>query len=105
MKLNIYKNQTTVEKTYEVPTYDIMWGTVEDLLNVIAEADLQDMTALGKTILENRGMINELLLDIFGGEGLTESELRRTKVTELVGIFIELFAMVKTYTSRVGSKN
>ena len=28
MKINIYKNQREVEKTYEVDNYDLMYGTV-----------------------------------------------------------------------------
>ena len=34
MKLNIYKNQKEIEKTYTIDDYDIMYGTVEDILSV-----------------------------------------------------------------------
>ena len=103
MKLNIYKDQTTVEKTYEAAAYDLMWGTVDDLLGIIEKAqDIKDMTALGQIILENKPRIDELLLDIFSSNGLTAEELRRTKVKELVPLFGELFQMV---TASVGTKN
>ena len=42
MKLNIYKDQTTIEKTYEAETYDIMFGTVEDLFRVLE--DVKDIS-------------------------------------------------------------
>jgi hypothetical protein len=103
MKLNICSDQTTIEKTYEVATYDLMYGTVEDLLGIIEQAQsIDDMQALGKIILENKPRINELLLDIFSSEGLTEQELRRTKVRELIPLFTEIFRMV---TATVGIKN
>lgn len=35
MKLNTYKNQNEVEKTFEIEAYDLMYGTVEDLLNIL----------------------------------------------------------------------
>ena len=34
MRLNIWKNQTEIEKTYEVDTYDIFLGNVEDLFSI-----------------------------------------------------------------------
>jgi hypothetical protein len=48
-----------------------------------------------KLITANRKKLEDLLLDIFSAEGLTEEELRRTKLKELVPLFIDLFAYVQ----------
>lgn len=95
MKLNIYKNQTEVEKVYEVEAYDLMYGTVEDIFEVLdgVEDSADDMQML-KVIQKNRDKITGLLLDVFGEEGLTEEEMRRIKLKELVPFFVDLFAYV-----------
>lgn len=103
MKLNIYKNQREVEKTYEVDAYDIMYGTVQDVLEVLDSGmnDLNDNTQVLKVIADNRGKLEDLLLDIFGGEGLTKDELRRIKLKELVPLFLDLFKYVqKSFKSK-----
>ena len=33
LELNIYKNQKEVEKTYRTEAYDLMYGTVEDVVD------------------------------------------------------------------------
>lgn len=97
MKLNIYKNQREVEKTYEVDAYDIMYGTVQDVLEVLDSGmdNLNDNAQVLKVIADNRGKLEDLLLDIFGGEGLTKDELRRIKLKELVPLFLDLFKYVQ----------
>ena len=94
MKLNIYKDQKTIEKTYQVDEYDIMYGTVQDILEVLD--GIEDMTTnseILKLIQKNRKKLNGLLLDIF--DGLTEEELRRIKIKELVSLFMDLFKYVQ----------
>ena len=96
MKLNIYKNQKEIEKTYSVNEYDIMYGTVQDILAVLDEVeDLNDSKKLMDVINANKTKIDDLLLDIFGGEGMTAEELRRIKLKELIPVFMDLFAYVK----------
>lgn len=98
MKLNIYKNQKEIEKTYEVDAYDIMYGTIQDVFAVLDDFDLEDLKnedQLLKLVTENRTKLEDLLLDIFSSEGLTAEEMRRVKLKELVPLFIELFAYVK----------
>lgn len=94
MKLNIYKNQKEIEKTYEVEAYDIMYGTVEDVFDVLD--GMEDMKTDGeilKLIQTNRKKLNGLLMDIF--DGLTKEELRRIKIKELVPLFLDLFKYVR----------
>lgn len=94
MKLNIYKNQKEIEKTYEVDAYDIMYGTVEDVFDVLdGIEDMKTDSEILKLIQSNRKKLNGLLLDIF--DGLTEEELRRIKIKELVPLFLDLFKYVR----------
>ena len=97
MKINIYKTQKTIEKTYEVENYDLMYGTIQDILAVMDEGlpDLKDEEGLFKLLTANRKKIDALLLDIFADAGMTEEELRRTKIKELVPLFIDLFSYVE----------
>lgn len=96
MKLNIYKNQKEIEKTYEIDAYDIMYGTVEDVFDILEGVEnTNDTREILTVINKNRDKLNDLLIDIFGGEGLTKEELRNVKVKEIVPVFIDLFRYVK----------
>lgn len=105
MKLNIYKNQNEIEKTYETDAYDLMYGTVEDVLDVLDGLTGKDVTNddFIRVINENREKLNELLLDVF--PGLDEAELRRIKIKELIPLFMELFGFVKNSLSSSKAKN
>ena len=99
MKLNIYKNQREVEKVYEIDNYDLMYGTVEDILAIFDEIeDLRDNMQIFKVIQKNRQKLNDLLQDIF--PELTDEELRRIKLKELVPVFMELFTYVQASFSQ-----
>lgn len=94
MTLNIYKNQTEIEKTYEVEGYDIMLGTVEDCLGIMDDlGEDPSKDEIFKVITKNRVMLFSLLKDIF--PGLTDEELRHIKLKELVPFFLSLFAYVQ----------
>lgn len=95
MKLNVYKNQTDVEKTFEANEYDLMYGTVEDILSVFDELeDYNDNMEIFKVVNKNRSKINDLILDVF--PDMTTDDLRKIKLKELVPFFMDLFAYVKT---------
>lgn len=94
MKLNIYLNQKEIEKTYEIDHYDIMYGTIEDALAIFDDIDdLSDNMQIFKVIQKNRAKLNDLLKDIF--PDLTDNELRRIKVKELVPVFMGLFTYIQ----------
>ena len=94
MKLNIYKNQKEIEKTYEIDHYDLMYGTVEDILSIFDEiSDLHDNMQIFDTIKKNRTKLNDLMKDIF--PDLTDEELRKVKLKELVPLFVDLFSYIK----------
>ena len=94
MKLNVYKNQKEIEKTFEVNSYDLMYGTVEDVLAIFDEIDdLTDNMKIFGVIQKNRTKLNELVLDIF--PDMTEEDLRKVKLKEFVPMFMELFYYVR----------
>jgi hypothetical protein len=94
MKLNIYKNQREIEKTYEIDNYDLMYGTVEDILSLFDDIDdYGDNNQIFKVIQKNRNKLNDLMKDIF--PDLTDEELRRTKLKELIPVFMELFTYIQ----------
>lgn len=92
--LNIYKNKNEIEKTYTAETYDLMFGTMEDILNIIDiekfdSGDKEDfVAAASKLIAGGLNQLKPLLLDVF--DGLTEEELRKTRVADLTKIVIEI---------------
>jgi hypothetical protein len=97
LKLNIYgRNEAGkkgVVKTYTAETYDIMFGTVEDLIDTLNLDGLntQDNVELVKVatniVINGMDVLKPLLKDIF--EGLTDDELRNTKVTDIVAVLME----------------
>lgn len=101
LKLNIY-NKKEIVKTYTAETYDLMFGTVEDLLQLVDLDKLQtgSDTELFKLILDviTHGLdtIKVLLKDIF--DGLTEDELKNTKTKDIASVLVEVvkYAIVET---------
>ena len=91
LKLNVYKNQQEVEKTYTVDTYDLLFGTIDDFAHVL---DLHALTgnkgsiaaaqAVYNLVTDGLDMLKPLLKDIF--PGLTDEELRRVKAKDLVPV-------------------
>ncbi|MFQ9923789.1 MAG: hypothetical protein ACLRVU_09755 [Beduini sp.] len=104
MKLNIYKNQKEIERTIEVDQYDIMFGTIEDILSIMDQIDLlEDDDGIYALIKDNLPKIKGLLKDIF--IGVTDDELKRIKIKELVPLFQELMTTVNTSIGGDTEKN
>ena len=89
LKLNIY-NGKVIEKTYITDTYDLMYGTIEDVLNIIDLDKIDKSVELGKMIIRLLPLIKPFLKDVF--DGLTDEGLRRTKVKEVKQIFEKIFS-------------
>ena len=96
LELNIYKTENgvkTIEKTYRASTYDLMFGTVEDFLNLINVGEATADADLNKILIKNVGkcfdQIKPLLKEVF--PGLTDDELSRTKVKEIVTVLMIIF--------------
>lgn len=87
IKLNIYQ-KGQVEKTLVTDSADIMYGTVEDMLNVVQLDKLDDEMEIAKMVVGALPLVKPLLLDAF--PECTEDDLRRTKVKELVPVVVDI---------------
>ena len=93
MKLNIYEKKKII-KTYEVDAYDLMFGTVEDVANAIdldklkTGSDVEIIKMVGKLVMTSMDTVRNLLKDIF--DGLTDEELKNTKVSEIATVLVDV---------------
>lgn len=93
MKLNIYENKKVV-KTYEAESYDLMFGTVEDVMTMFdvdglsTGADVEIIKMVGTALPKCINTVKPLLKDIF--EGLTDAELKNVKMREIVIVLVEV---------------
>lgn len=109
MKLNIYKKKTIV-KTYEADSYDLTFGTVEDVADAIkldklkTGSDKDVLEAIAAFVLTSKDTVKDLMKDIF--EDITDEELRHTKVSEQIAVIYEvLMFTVKQLSSFGRGKN
>lgn len=98
MLLNIWKDQTTIEKTVQADAYDIMLGTVDDILALLddvlkldEEGDFNGL--LLELIRNNLPRVKHLLKEIF--PSLNDEDLKRIKMKELIPLFVELVMYCK----------
>jgi len=93
MKLNIYEKKKVI-KTYETNTYDLMFGTVEDIANAIdidslkTGSDVEIIKMVGKLVMTSMDTVKNLLKDIF--DGLTDEEIKGTKVSEIATVLVDV---------------
>lgn len=111
LTLNIY-NKREIEKTYTADSYDLMFGTVEDILGVLdtitgEKKDKDDKDdkddEIFAAITGAMGMLKPFLKDIF--DGVTDEELRNVKVKELIPIFVAIVSSTFSEIKGAGSKN
>lgn len=87
MKLNIYKGKEVV-KTYETDDYDLTYGVIEDVIEIIDGKDLENKNDLVNIAIDSFHLLRPLLKEVF--DGLTDDELRTVKVRELIVVIVEL---------------
>ena len=103
MRLNIYEKRNIV-KTYEADAYDLPFGVVEDVADVLNLDQLETgsnaelIKIAGNVVLRCKDTVKNLMKDIF--EGITDEELKHAKVTEMGIVLVE----VVKYTSEQLSK-
>jgi hypothetical protein len=102
LKLNIY-NGKEIEKTYVAEEFDIMFGTIEDLLEVIDFDKLEDEKEVVKVVIATLNQLKPFLKQIF--DGLTDDEIKRTKVKELVPLFVNIVTYTIDELKGLMSKN
>lgn len=88
LKLNIYKNQKEVEKTLTAESYDLMFGTVEEVLQIFDPDKMTSEIEIAVTVFKCFNQLKPILKDIF--PEVTDEELRRVKVKELVPLFVNV---------------
>lgn len=93
MKLNIYEKKKIV-KTYEVDTYDLMFGVLEDVADAIKLDELKTGTdaeiikMAGNLVLNSMETVKDLFKDIF--EGITDEELKKCKISEMAIVLVDV---------------
>ena len=94
LSLNIYKkdDKNAIEKTYTAESYDLMLGTVEDLMQLIDVDKMTDNIAVTQMVVSGFSKLKPFIKDIF--DGVTDDELKRVKVKELIPMFIQVFKSV-----------
>lgn len=106
MKLNIYDAKgKKVVKTYESETYDIMFGTVSAIMDVIKVDQIDDQAELVKVICSAWNEVTDVLGGVF--PGVTKEEWKHVKVKELIPIIIEIvkFAVTDMLSIPTDGKN
>lgn len=108
MTLNIYEKKQVV-KTYEADTYDLMFGTLEDVADAIKLDDMQTgsdaeiMRMAASLVINAKDTVKDLMKDIF--DGITDEELRRTKVSEQAAVLYEVVIYTLAQFNKTGRKN
>ena len=104
--LNIYDPVSKmIAKQYTAETVDIMFGTIEDLIDIIDVEKLNDNMEWAKVIGVGMKKLKPLLKEVF--TGVTDEELKNTKIKELVPLFINIFKYMMSEIGGLGngSKN
>lgn len=91
IKLNVYE-KGQVKKVLETESTDIMYGVVEDVLNVVEpdklDTKLSNDLELAKMVIGVLPLVKPLVLDVF--PDCTEDDLRHTKVRELAVTVVDI---------------
>ena len=105
ISLNIYKadNKKEVEKTYKAESYDLMFGTVEEFMRVIDLDKIGDNGEVAKMVVKGFSQIKPLLHDVF--PELTDEELQRTKVSDIVQTILQIAVAVAENLKELNSGN
>lgn len=103
LKVYAKNDKKVVEKTYETEGYDLMLGTVEEFMRIIDIDKLGDSMEVAKMIVKGYGQLKPLLMDVF--PEITDEELNRTKVNELVQTVIQIGLSIGESLKELGSGN
>lgn len=104
LKLHIYEGRK-ITKTYTAESIDLSLGVIEDVIAAFdfEHIDINDKTAMIKTVLKCKDQIKPFLMDIF--DGLTAEEVRKTRTQNLIDVFRGLYSAAVEELGLIGSKN
>jgi hypothetical protein len=69
-----------------------MLGTVEDLMQLLDVDKMTDNMAITRMVVKGYGKLKPFIKDVF--PGVTDEELQRVKVKELIPTFVQIFASI-----------
>lgn len=103
LKLNIYskENKNEIEKTYITDTVNVMFGTIEDIFEIVDIEKINNNEEIVKMVIKGMKLLKPFLKNVF--DGLTDDELRQTNIKELVVVFVEIFKY--TFNEIMGMPN
>lgn len=105
MKLNIYDHKEVI-KTYEADEYELMFGTVEDMIDaakldkIESGTDAEIVIAATNLVTTSMDTVKDLLKDVF--DGLTDDEIRHTRVSEIVNVIVDVIRYAISQISLFG---
>lgn len=87
--LKIYDDKgQNVVKSYESTTYDLMFGTVKKLMELLKIEDMDNQMEMLKTIYNAWDEITAVLSAVF--PGVTDDDWNNVKVKELLPIILDI---------------
>lgn len=104
--LKIYdESGKTIIKSYESTTYDLMFGTVMNLMELLKVEEIDNQMEMLKTIYKAWDEIKNVLSEVF--PEVTEDDWKHVKVKELLPIIVEIakFSVTQMFTIPTDSKN
>lgn len=106
LKLNIYdKTGKEVIKTVEADTFDLMFGTIVKLMDLLKLEDIDNNLEILKVIYGAWNEITDVLSTVF--PSMTDEDWKTVKVKELIPVIIEIgkFAIADALAIPTDSKN
>lgn len=106
--MTIYENKKLV-KTYTAETYDLMFGTVEDIAeamnldNLKTGSDVEIIGLAVDLIKRNMTAVKDLLKDIF--DGLTDDEIKHARVRDIARVLVDVVKYTISQLKSGDSKN
>ena len=107
MKLNIYEKRRIV-KTYEASEYEIMFGTVEDIIDaakldkIETGTDAEIVIAATNLVTNSMDTVKDLLKDVF--DGLTDDEIRHARVSDIINVIVDIIMYAISQITLFGGK-
>lgn len=103
--LKIYDDNGNVVKSHESTTYDLMFGTVMKLMELLKIEDMDNQMEMLKTIYDAWDELKVVLSGVF--PGVTDEDWTHVKVKELLPIVIDIakFSVTELFDIPTDPKN
>lgn len=100
LELNIYDG-AKIEKTYTADTIDCSFGVIEDILNALNFESIKtgNKLELAAMVIKCMDQLKPFLKEIFAG--VTDEELRKAKMSNIVDIFKNVYYFANVELGKV----